>query len=85
MAYNSISLRLRPNSLTSSLRVKLYNYILLCFLYEYWEETGENLPIDQVDCFAGFHAVDLDSASVNDLFIPTQVSLIDKFLSGCFC
>lgn len=24
--------------------------------------------------FPGFHAVDLDSASVNDLFIPSQVS-----------
>ena len=26
------------------------------------------------DVFPGFHAVDLDSASVNDLFIPSQVS-----------
>lgn len=30
--------------------------------------------------FVGFHAVDLDSASVNDLFIPSQVSLMSKFL-----
>ena len=27
----------------------------------------------------GFHAVDLDSASVNDLFIPSQVSDISLF------
>lgn len=31
-------------------------------------------------CFAGFHAVDLDSASVNDLFIPSQVSLLSGFI-----
>lgn len=35
---------------------------------------------DTLVCFAGFHAVDLDSASVNDLFIPSQVSLMSKSL-----
>lgn len=39
------------------------------------------MHVHPVVCFAGFHAVDLDSASVNDLFIPSQVSSINKFLT----
>ena len=37
------------------------------------------MRVDTLVCFAGFHAVDLDSASVNDLFIPSQVSVINRF------
>ena len=35
-------------------------------------------------CVAGFHAVDLDSASVNDLYIPSQVRYNDRVSSCLF-
>ena len=35
------------------------------------------MDVDTHVCVTGFHAVDLDSASVNDLFIPSQVRLMN--------
>lgn len=47
-----------------------------------WCETSEeNVYVETRVCFTGFHAVDLDSASVNDLFIPSQVSFMIGFYS----
>ena len=40
--------------------------------------------VDAYVYVAGFHAVDLDSASVNDLFIPSQVSQFNDRVSSCW-
>ena len=50
--------------------------ILLTRVMKWRDISEENLNA----YVAGFHAVDLDSASVNDLFIPSQVRLMIGFL-----
>ena len=56
------------------------NQILLTHVCKWKDTSEENLYVDTRVCVVGFHAVDLDSASVNDLFIPSQVRLMTGFL-----
>ena len=55
--------------------------ILLTRVLKCCETSEENVYVESLVCITGFHAVDLDSASVNDLFIPSQVSFMIGFYS----
>jgi len=59
------------------------NQIWLTRVWKLRDISEENLYVDTPVCVVGFHAVDLDSASVNDLFIPSQVGLMIGFLGIC--
>ena len=59
------------------------NQIWLTRVWKLRGTSEENLCVDTHVCVVGFHAVDLDSASVNDLFIPSQVGLMIGFLGIC--